>query len=249
MLLLFGYQTYAQGPPITADKPIMLGAKRKVIKTLTEVRRFNNATFFRMPLMLHYLPTSNSLFAVHLPFTSASYEDEREDQALALGDIDILAKYQFFRKDGKAKTFRVVLKTIQTLPTGRDFREPDLGIGVWQSYWAIVAGYETIKHGLSFEAGYKVVPDNFSDELRLKFGAGLPLLKPIYPVNQLNLYFEYSYNHFLSNGNYEMLYAQGFQYARKQLTYEIAVQLPLKQSEQLPWQRDYSLFLGTRFVF
>lgn len=249
--LLFGGIAclYGQGPPITSDKPIMLGAKRKVIKTLTEFRQLNGATFIRMPLMFNYLPSNKSLIAVHLPFVSAQYDNEIEDQTLGLGDIELMAKYQFFRKDGKAKTFRTVLKTIQSFPTGRDLKDPFIGLGEWQGYWAVVAGYETIKHGISLETGYKVVPEPFSDELQLKFGVGLPLLKPIYPVNQLNLYFEYNFNQFIKNGAFEMLYAQGIQYARKQLTYEASVQFPLRQSEDLLWQRDVSLFLGSRFVF
>ena len=32
------FNSFAQGPPITADKPIMLGANSWVVKSLTEIR-------------------------------------------------------------------------------------------------------------------------------------------------------------------------------------------------------------------
>ena len=56
----------AQGPPITADKPIMLGGNSFTTKTLTEIRYTQRGRFTYVPVMLHYLPTSNSLVAVHI---------------------------------------------------------------------------------------------------------------------------------------------------------------------------------------
>lgn len=236
-------QLFAQGPPITADKPIMLGAKRMVIKTLTEVRTTEKGTYTRVPIMAHYLPTSNSLIAIHLPLVYANGGNS------SLGDVQVLGKYQFYRKDKTAKTFRMVLKALETLPTGGNWDVSDISYGKFQSYLGVVVGYESIKYGVSNEIGYNVIPDNEFDEFRYRLGFGLPLLKPIYPVKQINLFFEYTSNWMTEINQYELLYAQGIQYAIKQLTFEAAYQWPLVQTINEKVQRKHSVFLGTRYVF
>ena len=242
----------AQGPPITADKPIMLGGKAVVIKTLTEIRNTDRGTFARIPLMIHYLPSSNSLVAIHIPWTHYNFEFETmhgAEDGGRLGDIGILGKYQFYRKDGKAKTYRMVLKTYQNLPTGLDAGPREISSGTYQSYLGWVTGYETIKYGLSTELGYNLVPSGDFDEVRMKLGLGLPLLKPKYPVNQINLYFEYASNWRHNQEAFEILYSQGLQYARGRLTIEAAVQLPLFQNDNIQFDLNSNVLLGTRYIF
>ncbi len=246
-LLSFCLNGFAQGPPITGDKPIMLGANSWVIKTLTEIRKTEEGIFAKAPLMVHYLPTSNTLIGVYIPFINYNFDDGIRNQSL--GDIELLAKYQFYRKDEMGKTFRLVAKTLQTLPTGKPIGLEGISMDAYQSYVGIVAGYETIKYGISNEIGYNLQPSNDLDELRYKLGFGLPLLKPTYPVNQINLYFEYQSSWFTSLNKYLLMYAQGIQYAKGRLTVEAAIQLPLIQTISEEKQRNFSLFLGTRYVF
>ncbi len=66
----------AQGPPITADKPIMLGGNSVIIKTLTEIRNTDDGSFGRIPVMIHYLQSSNSLIAIHIPWTTYNFKVE-----------------------------------------------------------------------------------------------------------------------------------------------------------------------------
>jgi len=238
----------AQGPPITADKPIMLGSESVILKTLTEIRNTDDGTFTRVPIMFHYLPTSNSLIAVHIPWTHFSNDVENGDNGGYLGDIDILAKYQFHRKDGKGKTFRMVVKSLNRLPTGKGFGPDEISVDHYQSYLGIVAGRESIKYGLSWEAGYNFVPSKDTDEWRARFGVGLPLLKPIYPVKQINLYFEYAYNARPGVNERELLYAQGVQYAKGRLTMEAAIQIPLYQKVNR-YALNTNFLLGTRYIF
>ena len=243
-------KSWAQGPPITADKPIMLGANSIVLKTLTEIRNTAGGTFTKVPFMAHWLPSSNSLLAVHLPMTSFSFNDSDANNGTYLGDIGILSKYQFYRKDGKAKTHRLVLKSYQLLPTGQDFGPFEISNGTYQHYLGVVSGYETIKYGISAEMGYNIAPGSNIDEWRMKLGFGLPLLKPNYPVNQINLYFEYSGMHRPGMNQSELLYAQGIQYAKGRLTLELAVQLPLYQSESIQLYRlNSDILIGTRYIF
>ena len=248
ILLAMSLVMYAQGPPITSDKPIMLGSGTVVIKTLTEIRNTDAGTYTRVPAMVHYLPTSNSLLAVHLPIV---FRNVLADVAhtSGLGDIDLMAKYQFYRKDATGKTFRMVAKTIQTLPTGREWNVADISTGDYASYLSLVAGYESIKYGISNELGYRLVPGRQDDELRYKLGFGLPLLKPTYPVKQVNLYFEYNANWMVQSNDFLLFYAQGIQYAKGRLTLETSIQTPLIQSIVKTKKRNYALFFCTRYVF
>lgn len=236
----------AQGPPITADKPIMLGGGSFTTKTLTEIRYTERGRFTYVPVMLHYLPTSNSLIAVHIPYIN--YDTFLEDDA-GLADIKVMGKYQFFRKDATGKTFRVVAKTLQTLPTGKEIDAVDLSTGKYAGYYGIVAGYETLKYGISNEVGYNWMPNGTLDELRYKLGFGLPLLKPQYPNKQLNLYFEYTNSWIFERDWYQLLYAQGIQMALKNITFDFAVQVPLVNDVSNGRKLRYSLFMGTRYTF
>lgn len=239
---------FAQGPPITADKPIMLGSQTKLLKTLTEIRKTADGTFVSAPLMFHYLPSSSSLLGVHVPYATYQYNDQLGEDGAGIGDIAILGKYQFYRKDQTGKTFRLVAKTLQTLPTGKELDIDGISTGKYQSYQGLVAGYESIKYGISNELGYNLIPGNEKDELRYKLGFGLPLLKPAYPVNQVNLYFEYQNSWFTELNEYMLLYAQGIQYAKGRLTIEASVQFPLVQKLDIVSERDFSVFLGTRVI-
>lgn len=238
----------AQGPPLTADKPIMLGSKSVIIKTLTEIRSTDEGTYTRIPLMFHYLPTSNSLVAVHVPWTHFAQNGDSGDEGGYLGDIDILAKYQFYRADGKGRTFRVVAKSLQRLPTGKNFGPNEISTDKYQHYLGVVAGLESIKYGISGEVGYNISPSASNDEWRARLGFGLPLLKQVYPPKQINLYFEYAYNERPGVGERELLYAQGIQYAKGRLTIEAGIQIPIYQKVNA-YALKSNLLLGTRYIF
>ena len=250
--ILISQIALAQGPPITGDKPIMLGGNTVVFKTLTEIRNTDEGTFVHVPIMGHYVISSNSLVAVHLPYVHYDFSDTSgRGSGSTLGDINVLGKYQFYRKDGTGKTFRMVAKTLQTLPTGEKLDIEGMSTGEYSGYYGIVGGYESLKLGVSNEVGYEWSPEGEMDKFVYKLGFGLPLLKPTYPVNQLNLYFEYISESFTELNEYQLLYAQGIQYARKRWTWEAAVQLPLIQDFRDSTTRDlnYAVFLGTRYIF
>ena len=238
---------WSQGPPITADKPIMLGGNSFTIKTLTEVRTTNRGTSTYIPFMAHYLPTAKSLIAIHLPLISSDFGEGK--RGVNLADIQILGKYQFFRKDYTGKTFRVVAKTLQTLPTGKAIDLIGLSTNKYQGYWGVVSGYETLKYGISSEVGYNWSPNANLDEFRAKLGFGLPLLKPQYPNKQINLYFEYTSSWLHQRDWYQLLYAQGIQLALKNITFDMAIQFPLINDVAESRKLKQSVFLGTRYTF
>jgi len=250
VLALSSITLRAQGPPLTSDKPIMLSAKTIVIKTLTEIRHTDAGTYTRAPLMFHYLPTSNWLAAVHVPLVNDKQLDDVVAVGPQLGDVGLLLKYQFYRFDRTGRTLRSVIKSYQQIPTGRRVPGSDINLGVYQLYLGSVTGYETVKYGMSFEFGYNLVPDLNEDTFRMKAGFGLPILKPVYPANQINFLFEYVMNRFTEKDIFELLYTQGVQYARKRFTWEMGVQTPLVQSgDDIINKRKYGLFLGTRFIY
>ncbi len=238
---------YSQGPPITADKPIMLGGGSFTTKTLVEIRDTERINAVYVPLMLHYLPTSNSLVALHLPYIN--YRIKEGEDGSGLADVKFLGKYQFYRKDATGKTFRMVAKTLQTLPTGEEIDLMDLSTGKYAGYYGLISGYETLKYSISTELGYNWQPDGTLDEFRSKLGFGLPLLKPQYPNKQINLYFEYTSSLLTERDWYQLLYAQGIQYAGKNLTFDLSVQLPLIQNMPTSRELNYSVFIGTRYTF
>lgn len=248
LLLSIRLAANAQGPPITVDNPVMLGADSWIVRSLTEIRNTEGGTFVAAPVMVHYLPSQNSLIGVNLPFINLSFDGQDGQQSL--GDIELLAKYQFYRKDGMGKTFRLVAKTVQMLPTGRELDLEGISMGQYQSYVSLIAGYESLRYGISNELGYGLLPSGNMDELRYKLSFGLPLLKPRYPVEKVNLYFEYQSSWFVDLDEYLLLYAQGVQYAKGRFTIEATVQLPLVQTtSQIRQERNYSLYLGTRYIF
>lgn len=238
----------AQGPPITSDKPIMLSEGTFLVKTLVESRRTDLGTYTYVPIMFHYIPTRNTLVSIHVPGLLSQPKVLGRNTSFQLADIVLQGKYQFFRKDMKAKTLRMVVKTLQTLGTGEALGLEGMSSGNYQSYFGWVTGYESLRYGLSNELGFNVVPANNEDELRWKFGVGLPLLKPSYPVNQVNLYFEYVANWYPNISENSFFYAQGIQYAKGRLTFETAIQFPIVQNTSIIQTRQYSFFFGTRYV-
>jgi len=241
---------YSQGPPITGDKPIMLSGGTMLVKTLTEIRHTNEGKFTKAPIMVHYIFSNKFLMAAHVPHVSYKFDNPEMGEGSGLGDVQVMAKYQLFRNDNTGKTLRVVAKTVQNLPTGEKLGIEGMSTGEYESYQAFVLGYETIKYGLGMELGYNVAPNGYQgNEVIHKFGVGLPLLKPVYPVNQINLYFEYQQSWFPKIEAYQLFYAQGIQYAIDQFTFEAAVQVPLVQDIAEINKRKYSILLGTRYVF
>lgn len=246
--LLIVLEVKSQGPPILGDKPIMLAKGNIVLKTLSQYRIDKDKTVLYSPFIIHYIASKNILIGAHLPMFGLESQ-EQSMQGVALADIQLLAKYQFYRKDEMGKTLRMVFKTVQTLGTGKSYNLEDISTSRYQSYFALVSGKETLNYGISNELGWHIDPGLDFNRLRYKLGFGLPLKKQVYPVNQLNLYFEYQNDWYYDSGAFNMLYAQGIQYAKNRTTIEAAIQWPLLQLEVDEEQkRIASFFVGARFI-
>jgi len=231
----------AQGPPITGDKAIMLGEGTIIAKTLTRIIHTDKGNFTNAPFMFHYLPKSNMLLAIHFPYASSPEES-------GFGDMTARMKYQIYRKDMRGKSHRIALKSVHWLPTGIETGIPDISLGEYQTSFSMISGYETLKHGIGAEVGYRYIGGDFTDFWLMNIGFGLPLLKQVYPVNQLNLYFEYD-SEWFTNGEKNIFFAQGIQYAKGHFTLDLALQIPLARNKLAPQRIEYTLFLGARYSY
>lgn len=234
----------AQGPPIITDKPIMVGEKRIIFKTLTRVEVREDVRFFNAPFMTHYVIKPNLLVAAHIPLAGVNHFKHKHKQT-GLGDLSVQMKYQFFRWDESRKTARAALKVQQFFPTGFDSHNYEISVGEWQTFAGLTFGYEALRYGLGANVGYHYVA-NRSDFFHYKISAGLPLMPLVYPPKQINLYFEYDGEVNLETGAHNLFLAQGIQYAIKRITFETAIKIPLIQNGTD--QQKYTLLFGTRFI-
>ncbi len=243
LAVMFAGLALAQGPPITTDKPIMLGADKLTLRTLAFYRHADAASFFALPLMAEYTLSNRFELSAEVPVIV-----DFSDEALqTLGDVTVKAKYQFYRKDQTGRTTRFVTVGKYTAPTGAGIGIPTAGMGVHQVYLGLAGGIESIRYGLQSELGYMLMQD-MPDYISAKAGFGLPLLKPVYPVNQLNVYFEYDGRWVPYNSDYALFFAQGLQYARGRFTWDVAVKMPLAQQMPHHMALNYILMAGFRVV-
>ncbi len=237
----------AQGPPIRTDKPIMLGARKSTLRVFYQYLRHGDNEYHIIPLGFDYNLRNNLELGAELPFAAVRTSTQRD--GLRPGDLMLKAKYQFLRKDRMGSTFRVAAKAAGMFPTGRPSEALHVGMGAYQTYLGMLAGYESLQYGIVGELGYNAL---FSDihpsyvESRLSFG--LPLLKPVYPVRQVTLYFEYE-GRWMPADNYKAVYiAQGIQYAFRSYVLEASLQVPLYEQVPHHFRRDLAFLVGGRFI-
>ena len=249
---LFGVITaaiaVAQGPPITLDKPIMLGAGNGTVRALLKSTALEDLRYQALLLEGDYNISAAFAVGAELPLTF----NDRSEQ-FRLGDAAVFAKYQFVRRDGKGKSFRLAAKGKHMFPTGPAFEAPLVGMGQHMSYAGLVGAYESLDLGLQAELGYAhAYTDAAMRHLSYKFGVGLPLLKPSYPVNQVTVYLETEGLNLPASATgtarYGFYYAPGLQYARGKATLDASLQLPLAQQVQASLSRRWAALLGVRYI-
>ena len=238
---------YAQGPPVMTDSPIILGKGRTIIKTLTQyIRAENDVDYLTVPLIVHYTIDSDKLVGIHLPYVT-TYNLHGKDANAALGDIDLLYNHQFYQWDKQGKTFRMLGKFKQTIPTGTATHFESISMNAWKSTIGLVSGYESLEFGLLSDVGYKIIAEA-PDQIYYNFGFGLPLLPHQFPPKQVNVYIETQGEYHPETGKSALYYTPALQYATYQWTVEIGAQLPIYQLYSASNSLEYSLIFGARFV-
>jgi hypothetical protein len=244
---LLSINSFAQGPPITLDKPIMLGEKKGTVRPMFKIINSDTRSFKTFIADADYNFTNNLATMIEVPFTFGA-----TDVKAGLGDIAVGLKYQFYTKNGMGKTLRIAAKAKNMFATGKKLETPIIGMGHNMTYVGILAARESLKFGVQAELGYNIVPSaTHLGNLDYKLGFGLPCFEAVYPVDQLNLYFEFegmNMQKHLGENQYAYYYAQGIQYAKNIYTYDLSLQFPLKQQVPSSYQRNFILLLGMRVI-
>ena len=247
VLMATGLSLWGQGPPIRLDKPIMLGSGESTARALYNYINFESGNYSYLLIEADHNISGNLAVGIEVPWViSGAYGSHQ------LGDLALMGKYQFYRKDGMAKTTRIAAKVKQMFPTGKDLKVPTIGMGHYKTYVGGLAAYESLRLGIQAELGYYLLPEeSHFNALSYKLGVAIPLLKPSFPVNQINFYIEAEGINMSSHegvSQYGYYLAPGIQYAKGKYTFETSLQFPLSQQMYGGYQRDLWLMAGARRV-
>lgn len=238
---------FSQGPPITVETPVMLGLEGSGIRTFgrwVSTEQSNNYIHvFALPYNI------SSEFQVGGVFPYVFKSPIGAETVSGFGDITVFSKYLLFKKDGKAKTFRVLAKVAQIFPTGKSSTTPPIGSDLFQTYIGLVAGRITSKNGIYSDLGYNLTNKKTSDNLIYNFSVGLPMFPHQYPQKQLNVYLEMNGNYSLENKINRIFLSPGLQWIPgRRLLLETSFQQPLFQKEDIENQLNYQWLVGLRFL-
>ena len=239
--------TYAQGPPIFTDTPIMLGVQGRGLRTFGNIISKENANAYAQVLVVPYNINSKWQVAAVAPYLSIS--PKKIGSNSGFGDLKVFTKYQLFQKDGKGNTLRSLIKLTETFPTGNTSQMPVLGSDAYQTTLSLVNGYVTTKYGIYGEVGYNIAGNNLPDNLIYNIAFSYPLLPQKYPPKQLNLSLELNGNYIFDDIGNNLFLSPGIQYiAGKKLLFESGIQIPLEDASQINQQTDYIIRIGTRIL-
>lgn len=238
---------FAQGPPITTETPIMLGLEGSGIRTFGKFISKENTNIYIQPIAIPYNLTSKFQMGGIFPFRLITPKGAETTGGFA--DMTVFAKYQLYKKDGKAKTFRILGMVKQTFPTGKTSSSPAIGSGLYQTYVGLVIGKLTTKKGLYTDFGYNITNKGASDNFLYNFSIGVPLLPHKYPQKQLNTYLEFNGNYVVDSKIHTFFTSPGLQFIPgRRILFETSFQIPVFQKNITTNKTDYMVLLGTRFL-
>ncbi|MGH7451682.1 MAG: transporter [bacterium] len=216
--------SFAQGPPINTDSPILLGITGKAVRTFGLVIQQNtlrqngneitdpmgrDVTVYVQPLALPYNFTDDFQIAGIFPYVNANLDTRGTDfSSSGLGDIQFFAKYVLYKRDGKNKTFRLASRFNLKLPTGDEKKAPALGTGSTDYAFSLVGGWIQRRVGVYLEGGYALNTSNkavnFGNGVVYNLALGYRLLPKVYekyPSPQLNGFLEINGTTFAKNNS------------------------------------------------
>jgi len=237
-----------QGPPITAETPIMLGLEGSGIRTFGRFISTENSKNYVHVIAAPYNFSPKFQMGAIFPFV---FKTPKESETVGgFGDMTVFAKYQLYKKDGKAKTFRILARLTQTFPTGKTSSEPPIGNDLYQTYFGLIVGNITSKVGIYGDLGYLVKHANTPDNLVYNFSMGFPLLPQQYPQKQINAFGEFNGNYQLESKINQFFISPGLQWIPgRRFLLESSLQLPLFQDESVNNKVNFRWLIGIRFLF
>ena len=247
LFFLFSGNLFAQGPPITAETPVMLGLEGSGIRTFGKFISKENVTIYVQPIAIPYNITSKFQVGAIFPFKFIAPKESKTTGGFA--DMTVFAKYQLYKKDGKAKTFRILGIVKQSFPTGKTSSNPAIGYRLSQTYVGIIIGKLSIKKGLYGDFGYNLTNKSSSDNFLYNFSVGLPLLPQKYPQKQLNTFLEFNGNYVFDPKAHTLFISPGLQFIPgRRVLFESSFQIPIVQKNITTNKTKYMILLGTRFL-
>ncbi len=239
---------YSQGPPITTETPVMLGLEGNGVRTFGKLISKENTTIYVQPIGIPYNITPTFQVGGILPYKFISPKGAKTVNGF--GDITVFAKYQLYKKDGKAKTFRILGLVKQTFPTGKTKSNPAVGAGLSQTFVGVVIGRLNTKVGMYTDFGYNFTSNGAPDNTIYNFSVGVPLLPHKYPQKQLNMFLEFNGNYVFDSKIHTFFISPGLQFIPgRRILFETSFQIPVIQDNIATDKTKFIILLGTRFLF
>ncbi len=246
--LLVATVVYSQGPPITTGTPVMLGLEGSGIRTFGKFISKENTNIYILQIGIPYNLTPNFQVGGIFPFKFIT--PNGAETIGGFSDITVFAKYQLYKKDETAKTFRILANIKQTFPTGKTTSEPSIGSGIYQTYVGLIIGNISTAVGIYGDFGYNISNERTTDNFLYNFSVGVPLYPPNYPQKQLNTYLEFNGNYSIDPKIHTLFISPGLQFIPgRRILFEISFQIPVLQENVTTNKTKHMVLLGTRFLF
>jgi hypothetical protein len=240
-LLVFSCKTLAQGPPIFTDSPLLLGLDGGGIRTFGKYISSDAGQNYIQPLIIPYNITTDFQIGGIQPYVFRS-PNNSETQS-GFGNLTLFGKYSIIQIDGRAKTFRTLLKYTQTIKTGVS----NVSVDANASQFSIVSGYITTEYGIYGTVGYTLISNDLPDNLIYNFAFGYPLLPQKYPPFQLNLFLELNGTYTLDINKHLLFVSPGLQLMTSStFLIESGVQIPIIDDRNTT---KFVYTLGIRYLF
>lgn len=238
---------FSQGPPITADTPVMLGLEGSAIRTFGKFISNDNSNIYIQPIGIPYNITPKFQVGGIFPFRFVT--PKGEDTKGGLADIALFTKFQLYKKDGKAQTFRILATVKQSFPTGKTLSTPKIGSGIYQTYVGLIIGNITTSVGVYGDFGYNRTSNGTTDNFLYNFSIGFPLLPQKYPQKQINTFLEFNGNYVIDPKIHTLFISPGLQFIPgRRMLFETSFQTPIVQNNNTTNKTNYMILLGARFL-
>ncbi len=247
ILLFSTTPLFAQGPPITTQTPVMLGLEGNGIRSFGKFISKENVNIYVQPIGIPY--NISTKFQIGGIFPYKVVNPKNGDAVNGFTDLTVFAKYQLYKKDGKAKTFRILANVKQTFPTGKTSTMPAIGSGLSQTYIGLIVGKISTRVGFYSDFGYTITNKGATDSFSYNFSVGIPLLEQKYPQKQLNTFLEFNGNYLIDPNIHTVFVSPGLQWIPgRRFLLETSFQLPILQQNINTNKTNYMLLIGTRFL-
>ncbi len=234
---------FAQGPPIFTDTPIMLGLEGGGIRTFGKYIKKEELQVYTQPIAIPFNLRAHWQIGSIVSWVGLWPQGEKGH--FGLGDVKVFSKYQLFARNGKGKTFRTLIKLVQSFPSGAK----PLGSGHWTTSFHIVSGWITLDYGLYANLAYQLATGPQAGKATYNLALAYPLLPQQYPPKQLNLYLEFSGSYVPQTQKKAHFIAPGIQWINgRKFLVETGWQIPLYEDAEEGSRTRFAYLLGIRIL-